>query len=106
MQIEIELNKIHSESNCNIMNLDKTKHYRKVHTMDYSQHTLESRKNKHLNEYERGKIELLHTQGLTPYAIGKILNRASNTIRNELRRGTVPQIRTKKEIIVYISNAG
>ena len=74
--------------------------------MDYSQHTLESRKNKHLNEYERGKIELLHTQGLTPYAIGKILNRASNTIRNELERGTVPQIRAKKEIVVYLPDAG
>jgi len=74
--------------------------------MDYSQHTLESRKNKHLNAYERGQIEFLASRGYTPYAIGKILGRASNTIRNELKRGTVLQIRAKKEIIVYIPDAG
>jgi len=39
--------------------------------MDYSNDTPSSPKNKHLNDYERGKIELLHAQGLSPYAIWK-----------------------------------
>ncbi|OWZ82701.1 helix-turn-helix domain-containing protein, partial [Natranaerobius trueperi] len=61
--------------------------------MDYLNNIPTSRKNKHLNDFERGQIELLHKQGYSPYAIGKILNRAPNTIRNELKRGTVTQIK-------------
>nr|WP_240503574.1 helix-turn-helix domain-containing protein [Natranaerobius trueperi] len=39
--------------------------------MDPLNDTPTSRKNKHLNDFERGKIELLDKQGY-PYAIGKI----------------------------------
>lgn len=60
-----------------------------------------SRKNKHLNAYERGQIALLHSQGKTPYMIAKLLNRASNTIRNELNRGTAPQIKGNKTVMIY-----
>ena len=74
--------------------------------MDYPHHTPESRKNKHLSVYERGQIELLHNQGLSPYAIGKLLSRASNTIRNELKRGTMTQIRAGKNVTVYLPDAG
>jgi IS30 family transposase len=74
--------------------------------MDYPHHTPDSRKNKHLNAYERGQIELLNNQGLSPYAIGKVLGRAANTIRNELRRGTRHQIRARKKITVYLPDAG
>ena len=74
--------------------------------MEYPHHTPSSRKNKHLNPYERGQIKLLNDQGQTPYAIGKMLGRASNTIRNELERGTVPQIKQKKTIMVYLPDAG
>jgi IS30 family transposase len=74
--------------------------------MDYPHHTPDSRKNKHLNAYERGQIELLYNQGLSPYAIGKVLGRAANTIRNELRRGTRLQIRARKKMTVYLPDAG
>ena len=65
-----------------------------------------SRKNKHLNAYERGQIALLHSQGKTPYMIAKLLNRASNTIRNELKRGTVPQIKGSKTVMMYFPETG
>ena len=74
--------------------------------MDYSHHTPESQKNKHLNDYERGQISLLTDEGRTPYYIGKRLGRSSNTIRNELKRGTVPQIRSGKKVMVYLPDAG
>ncbi|QRN85482.1 IS30 family transposase [Clostridia bacterium] len=74
--------------------------------MEYPHNTPSTRKNKHLSSYERGQIKLLSDQGQTPYAIGKILGRASNTIRNELERGTVCQIKQKKTIMVYLPDAG
>lgn len=74
--------------------------------MDQSYHTPKSRKNKHLNAYERGQIQLLNSEGFTPYAIGKRLGRASNTIRNELKRGTVPQIKANKKVEIYLPDAG
>lgn len=74
--------------------------------MEYPHHTPSSRKNKHLSPYERGQIKLLHEQGHTAYAIGKELNRASNTIRNELARGTVSQIKVGKTVKVYLPDAG
>ncbi len=73
--------------------------------MDRFNDTLLSRKNKHLNAYERGQIQLLNSEGLTP-AIGKRLDRDSNTIRNELRRGTVPQIKGSKAVKIYYPDAG
>jgi len=69
--------------------------------MEQYNHTTNSRKNKHLNAYERGQIQLLLEEGLTAYAIAKRLNRAYNTIRNELSRGTVTQIKGNKKIQVY-----
>ena len=57
--------------------------------MDYLNDTSLSRKKKHLSAFERGQIQLLNLEGLSPYAIGNRLDRASNTIRNEPRRGTV-----------------
>jgi IS30 family transposase len=74
--------------------------------MDYLNDTPNSRKNKHLNAYDRGQIALLHSEGLSPYAIGKRLGRASNTIRNELKRGTVPQIKGNKTVDIYFPDAG
>ena len=74
--------------------------------MDRFNDTLLLRKNKHLNAYERGQIQLLNSEGLTPYAIGKRLGRASNTIRNELRRGTVSQIKGNKIVEIYYPDTG
>ena len=74
--------------------------------MDNYNNTLLTRKNKHLSTYERGQIQLLNAQGLTPYAIGKCLGRVSNTIRNELKRGTVSQIKGNKTIEIYYPDTG
>lgn len=74
--------------------------------MNYHNDTLNPRKNKHLNAFERGQIQLLNNEGLTPYSIGKRLGRASNTIRNELERGTVLQIKANKKVRIYFPDAG
>lgn len=64
------------------------------------------RKGKHLSEAERGKIAVLDAQGYTPYKIGKIMGRASNTIRNELKRGTTTVIKGYFEKTVYLPECG
>jgi len=74
--------------------------------MDNINNTIIQRKNKHLNAFERGQIQFLNAEGLTPYAIGKKLERASNTIRNELKRGTVPQKKANKTINIYYPDTG
>lgn len=50
------------------------------------------RKGSHLSEDERKQISVLLGEGCSPYKIGKILGRASNTIRNEIKRGTTTVI--------------
>ena len=74
--------------------------------MDHSQFTPNPRKNKHLSFKERVKIELLADEGKTAYAIAKLLNRPINTITNELRRGTVDQIKQGKFVKIYYADAG
>ena len=61
--------------------------------MEQYNHTMDSRKNKHLNAFERGQIQLLLEDGLSVYAISQRLCRAYNTIKSEIRRGTVTQIK-------------
>ncbi|MDY3903565.1 IS30 family transposase [Peptoniphilus sp.] len=74
--------------------------------MEYNNTTTNSRKNKHLSDFERGQIELLHNKGYSAYRIAKELGRASNTIRNELNRGTVSQIKNEKMVQVYYPDTG
>ena len=74
--------------------------------MDYPQYTPNPRKNKHLSLTERVKIELLTNEGKTPYAISKILGRPINTVLNELRRGTVEQIKLNKRVMIYYADSG
>lgn len=74
--------------------------------MEYNNITSISRKNKHLNDFERGQIQLLKNKGYSAYKIAKELKRASNTIRNELKRGTVPQIKNNKEVEIYYPDTG
>lgn len=64
------------------------------------------RKNKHLSTYERGQIAALHKEGYTPYRIGKILGRSDDTIRNELKRGTITVIKGAFERTQYEPEAG
>lgn len=77
-----------------------------AHTMNYHNDTPFPCKYKHLTVFERGQIQLLHLEGLTPYAIGKRLRRASNTIRTELKRGTVTQIKFNKSVMIYYPDTG
>ncbi len=74
--------------------------------MNNTQFTPNSRKNKHLAFTERVKIELMLKDGKTAYAISKVLERPINTILNEIRRGTVAQIKVGKTIRIYLADAG
>lgn len=64
------------------------------------------KKGSHLNIEERRQIAILDKEGWSPYKIGKKLKRASNTIRNELKRGTVKQVVGYKETEIYFPDTG
>lgn len=74
--------------------------------MDYSNHTTNSRKHKHLTYKERVIIELRLKDGQSPYKIAKEIGYASNTVRNEIACGTVSQIKQGKIIKLYLADAG
>ena len=74
--------------------------------MDYTNNTTESRKNKHLNFEERMIIQIRLKDGFSAYKIAKELGRALNTVVNEIKRGTVPQIKNNKKVMVYLADAG
>lgn len=57
--------------------------------MSQKNYILKSRKNKHLNERERYKIEILLKEKMRPYEIAKRLGRHPRTIEREIARGTV-----------------
>lgn len=65
-----------------------------------------AKKGSHLSSEERRKIAMLYDEGLSPYKIGKILGRASNTIRNELKRGTTKMIIGYYEMEKYFPDTG
>ena len=64
------------------------------------------KKGSHLNIEERRQIAILDKEGWSPYAIGKKLKRASNTIRNELKRGWVKQMVGYQELEIYFPDTG
>lgn len=64
------------------------------------------KKGSHLTFEERRKIAVLHAEGMSPYKIGKLLGRASNTIRNELKRGTTTVIVSYFEKERYFPDTG
>lgn len=74
--------------------------------MDTINNTSVLRKNKHLNKFERGQIAALHNEGLSNYKIAKRLGRSINTITNELKRGTVRQIKCDKDVDIYYPDTG
>ncbi|MGX7084420.1 helix-turn-helix domain-containing protein, partial [Facklamia languida] len=61
--------------------------------MTQTHSTTSGRKSKHLSFKERSQIELLKEQGHSNRAIARILKRAPQTIHNEIKRGTIKQIR-------------
>ena len=64
------------------------------------------KKGTHLTKEERRIIAVLHEEGKSPYAIGKLTGRASNTIRNELKRGTTTIILGYYEKEKYFPDTG
>lgn len=74
--------------------------------MDYSNNTINARKHKHLSFEERMTIQIRLKDGYSAYKIAKELGRASNTIRNEIARGTVSQIKQGKLVSMYLADAG
>lgn len=74
--------------------------------MDYPNNTTKSRKNKHLNYEERMLIQIRLKDGLSAYKIAKELERPINTVLNEIRRGTVDQIKAKKPVKIYYAEVG
>ena len=57
--------------------------------MDNTYHTTEHRKGQHLLSEERHEIEVRRKDGWSIYRIAKHLGRPYNTIKNEIKRGTV-----------------
>lgn len=88
------------------MVLRRTHHTERTITMDYPNSITSHTKNKHLQLCHRVIIELRLKDGDSAYKIAKELGCAANTIRNEIRRGTVSQIRQGKYVCVYFADAG
>lgn len=59
--------------------------------------TTESIKGKHLTKDERAQIEILNQESYSNRAIAKRLERAPQTINNEIKRGTVRQLTRQKQ---------
>lgn len=57
--------------------------------MDQKQYTTRHQKGKHLNYDERMTIEIRLKDGWTPNQIAKELGCSANTVRNEIKRGTI-----------------
>lgn len=68
---------------------DKTKTYTEGITMSLLDYNLKTRKNKHLNEKERYKIEILLKENMKPSEIAKKVGTSTRTIPREVKRGTV-----------------
>jgi transposase, IS30 family len=59
------------------------------------------RKYTHITLIERGQIEAYRKQGLGINQIAKLLNRSKSTISDEVKRGTVHQIKNDKDVYIY-----
>lgn len=57
--------------------------------MSQRHYTAEQRKNKHLNERERYKIEVLLKEKMEPFEIAKRLGRHQRTVEREIQRGKI-----------------
>lgn len=74
--------------------------------MDYPNSSISHEKNKHLLFRHRVLIELRLKDGHSAYKIAKEVGCAPNTIRNEMKRGEVEQIRQGKKVTVYFADVG
>jgi len=75
--------------------------------MSQYNNTAKSKKNKHLNERERYRIEILLKEGMKPFEIAKRLGRHQRTIEREIQKGIVKLLNSdfmyRKE---YCADAG
>lgn len=74
--------------------------------MEYLDNNIKSYKNKHLNKGNREYIELRLSQKASIAAIAKEMGKSRTTIYNEIKRGTVEQIKEGKKIRIYLADAG
>lgn len=65
--------------------------------MAHIENTIQNAKYKHLSPFERGEISALHRAGHSNREIARRLGRVHQTIANELKRGTVKQLKTGRE---------
>ena len=63
-------------------------------------------KNKHLQYNHRVIIELRLKDGHIAYKIAKELGCPANTMRNEIKKGTVEQIKQRRLINIYYADTG
>lgn len=73
--------------------------------MDYLNSITNHNKNKHLQARHRAVIELRLKDGHSAYKIAKELGRDVNTVRNEIKRGTVKQIRQGIIVKAYFADS-
>lgn len=74
--------------------------------MNTKENITNTKKNKHLTLQERCFIEIRLKEGWSPYKIAKTINRTINTVLNEIKRGSVKQIKNGEEITRYFSEIG
>ena len=74
--------------------------------MDYNNHNTTLRTNKHLNLEERFYIEKRLLAGDSITAIASDLGRSRTTIYNEIKRGSVVQIKQNKAGLTYLADTG
>jgi len=65
--------------------------------MTHSNHTTSARKGKHLSYSERSQIAILKQENYSNRRIANVLERAPQTINNEVKRGTVTQLKRQKQ---------
>ncbi|MBT2733132.1 IS30 family transposase [Carnobacterium sp. ISL-102] len=82
--------------------------------MTQTKNNIDSRKGKHLSYAERCQIEVLKKEDYSNRKIADVLDRAPQTINNEIKRGTITQLKRQKQNgkvydyydSVYSSDAG
>ncbi|WP_196589959.1 helix-turn-helix domain-containing protein [Pectinatus cerevisiiphilus] len=74
--------------------------------MDYNNHNTTLRTNKHLNLEERFYIEKRLLAGDSITSIASDLGRSRTTIYNEIKRGSVIQIKQNKAGLTYLADTG
>ena len=65
--------------------------------MTQTKNNIDSRKGKHLSYAERCQIEVLKKGNYSNRQIARVLGRVPQTINNEIKRGTITQLKRQKQ---------